>query len=373
MITINTNTTALVAQNNLNRTQGNMTNNMLQLSTGLRINSAADDAAGLQISNRMENQITGMDTAMRNANDAISLAQTAEGAMVETTNMLNRMRDLSLQAANDTNTADDRASLQMEVDALVSQIDDIGNQTNFAGQELLTGKSFSFQVGANANETIELEIADVRAGALSEDIATATLSSLTFDPDTGLDADTEISFGSLDEDGNHVGESTVVLQQGSTMEEAVEAFSQISGINANIVGEEGSESIQLSGSGMSNYTSIEAGAGNTVEIDSQKLDITDIDLSTQEGAQAAIQILDSALELVDSERANLGATQNRLDYTIANLQNTQENLSTAQSRIKDVDFAKATTELTSNQMMMQAGSTILAQAKGMPQYATMLL
>ena len=174
MITINSNTSALTAQNNLFGTQKALQGNMLQLSTGLRINSAADDAAGLQISNRMDTQINGLAVAQRNANDAISMAQTAEGAMQETSNILNRMRDLSLQSASDSNTDEDRAAMQEEVNELIAEIDRIADTTNFAGISLFEGdgeggkKDFTFQVGSNAGETIGFSISDLSASALGK-------------------------------------------------------------------------------------------------------------------------------------------------------------------------------------------------------------
>ena len=162
MITINSNNTALMAQNNLFDSQNALQGNMLQLSTGLRINSASDDAAGLQISNRMETQMNGLSVAQRNANDAISMAQTAEGAMTENTSILNRMRDLSLQSANDTNTPEDRQAMQKEVDSLIEEVDRISETTNFAGIKLLDGSAsdMRFQIGSNANEVIRFGIGE---------------------------------------------------------------------------------------------------------------------------------------------------------------------------------------------------------------------
>ncbi len=378
MLSINTNTSALMAQNNVSQTQNNMTTSMERLSTGLRINSASDDAAGMQIANRMETQINGMDVAMRNANDAISMAQTAEGAMVETTNMMNRMRDLSLQSANATNTEADRKAMQAEVDQLNDQIDDIATQTNFAGISLLNGEqTFSFQVGANANETIEFSLSDMKSGALGGEVATAditTLMDFSGDNDTLKDP-VSITFQTDGPDADNDGtpdsyndEITVELTAGMTREEVVEEFDQVSGVSAGI-GE--LDEIILTGSGLGDYDQINGDTG--VDITKANKYLDEIDLTTQAGAQEAIVILDNALAQVDEERAELGAVQNRLDYTIANLQNTQENLTTSQSRIQDVDFAKETTELTKSQMMMQAGTTVLAQTKQMPQYAVQLL
>ena len=181
MITINASSTALIAQNDLNASQDALSDNMLQLSTGSRINSAADDAAGLQITNRMETQISGLDQAQRNANDAISMAQTAEGAMQETTDILNRTRDLALQSANGSNTADDRTAIQAEVEQLEAEINDIAENTNFAGIDLLDGSAseakggMTFQVGAESDETINFSIEDMSASALGGTSSTVDL------------------------------------------------------------------------------------------------------------------------------------------------------------------------------------------------------
>ncbi|MGL4613906.1 MAG: flagellin, partial [Shewanella sp.] len=161
-ITVNTNVTSMGAQKNLNKANSALQTSMERLSSGLRINSAKDDAAGLQISNRMTSQVNGLDVAMRNANDGISMAQTAEGAMQESTNILQRMRDLSLQSANDSNSAEDRAAMQKELSALQDELTRIADTTSFGGTKLLNGSfgTKNFQIGANANETISLTMRD---------------------------------------------------------------------------------------------------------------------------------------------------------------------------------------------------------------------
>ncbi|WP_461536171.1 flagellin N-terminal helical domain-containing protein [Spongorhabdus nitratireducens] len=380
MLSINTNTSALMAQNNLNQTQNNLTASMERLSTGLRINSASDDAAGLQISNRMNTEIKGMDVAMRNANDAISMAQTAEGAMVETTNMLNRMRDLSLQAANGSNTAEDRQAMQDEVNQLVSQINDTASQTNFAGINLLDGSasSLSFQVGSNAGETISFGIGNMSASALKGTVKESNLGASLQANNNEKVTVTVVNASGDDlvvdvEDADGAGAGTTSDQD---IVDAINADSEMkkNGVSAYL---NDSNEIVLAGPNLDNYSkaTVKSGGGTAADknITDQDKYVGDIDLSTQAGAQQAAQILDGALAQVDKERANLGAVQNRLDYTVANLQNTQENLNTSMSRIKDVDFAKETTNMTKNQMMMQAGNTVLAQTKQMPQYAIQLL
>ena len=377
MITINSNPSAMMAQNNLYTSQSNLQGNMLQLSTGLRINSASDDAAGLQISNRMQTQMNGLDVAQRNANDAISMAQTAEGAMTENTTMLNRMRDLSLQSANDTNTAEDRASMQQEVDSLVSEVDRIATTTNFAGINLLDGsaENMTFQIGAGAAETISFGIGDVSASALKGEVSTSAdfHSELTWGdglvdgtgPEDELDVDQVLTIG-----GTDVDDITVNLTAGMKLADVADAVNtQVNNVGAVISEDDsGDATIQLTGSGLSGFETV-----GTAGITTTDKSVSAIDLTSALGAQEAAQILDGALAQVDNERANLGAVQNRLESTISNLSNIEENLGVAQSRVLDADFAKQTVEMTSNQMLMQAGTSVLAQAKTMPQYATMLL
>ena len=374
MITINSNSSALMAQNNLYTNQANLQGNMQQLSTGLRINSASDDAAGMQIANRMEAQMNGLGVAQRNANDAISLAQTAEGAMSENNTILNRMRDLSLQSANDTNTDDDRAAMQKEVDALIEEVDRIADTTNFAGIKLLDGsaENMSFQIGSNAEETIEFGIGDMSASALNGTVYNVDTSSLMdFDDspegDGTLTAGVSLTF-SDSENGN--ADVKVELTEDMSRSDVVDAFNQIDGVNAVL---DESNKVVLTGSGLSRYDDLAAEGGLNVDISGNEESVKDIDITTAVGAQNAIEVLDGALKQVDEERADLGAVQNRLDSTISNLSNIEENLGVAQSGIQDADFAKQTVEMTSNQMLMQAGTSVLAQAKTMPQYATMLL
>ncbi|MGY0216846.1 flagellin [Endozoicomonadaceae bacterium StTr2] len=370
MLSVNTNTSALMAQNNLSQTQNSLTSSMERLSTGLRINSASDDAAGLQISNRMNTQIKGMDVAMRNANDAISMTQTAEGAMVETTNMLNRMRDLSLQAANGSNTAEDRTAMQAEITQLIGQIDDTASQTNFAGIKLLDGSAsdLSFQIGSNAGETISFGIKSAFAKDLGSTIKEADL-------DDGALTNGKSGAITLTKAGG----GTIAIASGTESAKAVEQINKFLGdekLGAKAVVNEAGTNIELVGTAAeitAAAAKVSGGLNGAQRDIGAEGGVKGIDISSAGGAQKAAVVLDAALAQVDKERAGLGAVQNRLDYTVANLQNTQENLNTSQSRIKDVDFAKETTNMTKSQMMMQAGRTVLAQTKQMPQYAIQLL
>lgn len=270
---VNTNVSSLNAQRQLINSGKTLDTSFQRLSSGFRINSAADDAAGLQISNRLTSQIQGLDQAIRNANDGISLAQVAEGAMDEITGALQRIRVLSVQSQNGINSSSDRLALQKEVSALKAEISRIASTTQFGGVKLLDGKySSTFLVGANAGQTISVNISRTGGG-----------------------------FGT-------------------------------------------------SGLGLANLS-----------------------VSSLAGASRALASIDSAIGIIDSKRADLGAIQNRFQSTIRNLSNIVENVSAARSRIKDTDFAKETAELTRSQILQQASTTILAQSNQRPQSALSLL
>jgi len=277
-ITINTNTSSLNAQRNLNGTQNRLQGNLGRLSTGLRINTAADDAAGLAISEKLKSQVRSLGQAERNANDGVSLLQTAEGAMNEVSGIMTRMRELAVQSANGTLGGTERGYLNDEFTALSSEIDRIADVTEFNGQKLLDGSStgLSMQVGINATTSDRLSVS-------------------------------------------------------------------ISDMHANQLG-------TVSGSMVS-----------------------DIDISSVTGAQNALGIIDGAISDISAARAGLGAVQNRLNVTISNLGSARENLSAANSRIRDVDVASETADMTRNNILMQAGVSVLAQANQMPSVALSLL
>ena len=270
---VNTNVSSLNAQRQLFNTSDSLNTAFERLSSGFRINSAADDAAGLQISDRMTSQVMGLNQAVRNANDGISLAQTAEGALQEVTTSLQRIRQLAIQSQNGINSSSDRLALQKEVSALKTEISRIATTTQFGGVNILSGGySAQFLVGANAGQTISVNIS--RSG----------------------------------------------------------------------------------GYGFSGLT----GSSN-------------LDVLTEGTASAALTSIDSALSAVNAKRADLGAIQNRFQSTIRNLSNIAENVSAARSRIRDTDFATETAELTRNQILQQASTTVLSQANQRPQAALSLL
>ncbi|MGG7094135.1 flagellin [Shewanella indica] len=395
-ITVNTNVTSLKAQKNLNGANNHLQTSMERLSSGLRINSAKDDAAGLQISNRLTSQINGLDVAQRNANDGISIAQTAEGAMQESTNILQRMRDLSLQSANGSNSAEDRTAMQKELSALQLELTRISETTSFGNQKLLDGSygTQAFQVGANANETISVTLGDVGADAIGKSGGKEVTGTFAAANVTGLIAGTgkeALEFGYTDADGN-TKTLTVDLTNASDIDGLASAINTAladtgvsvvkdtagTGLTYSGVMENGSTALTVSkatiddGSGGS--SDIAAAVAVTVGVDDSGFSaIGDVDISTADGAQSAVSVIDAAIAGIDSQRADLGAVQNRLSFTINNLNNISTNVSDARSRIQDVDFAKETATMTKQQILSQTSSAMLAQANQLPQVALSLL
>lgn len=557
---INTNVQSINAQRNLNKSQSALGTSLQRLSSGLRINSAKDDAAGLAISNRFSTQVRGLNVAVRNANDGISFAQTTEGALSEVTTALQRIRDLAVQSANDTNSASDRQSLQAEVDQLVSEIDRIAGTTNFNGTNVLDGSkdSLSFQIGANANQTVSVKGVDAKASSLGsqpgvvqsrsdrvelgnasvgtqgiqEDAqvneAAAVVSNFTIRTDSvdsndsvniaatryggnittvdtadlkdrtaddygsglaksiadrintvrvsgeeslqGVYATAETSFkgsdlaaadytgtvntsvtisGSSIETTTNVGDGSIdtgdlvingVDIQATTFQEndadgslanAINAKSDVTGVTASVnkngelelKAEDGRDIVITTtnaetsneifgggdrlGNGDSTQDRFNAGftdlriSGQVTVTGTDTLNfsgstnavagfddlsvsgaqenvqatgtIANADITTVEASNLTIESVDSALAQVDAFRADLGAVQNRFESTIRNLSSVSESLSAANSRILDADFASETATLAKNQVLQQAGISILAQANALPQQALSLL
>jgi len=528
--TINTNVASLNAQRNLNSSQSDANTALQRLSSGLRINSAKDDAAGLSISNRLTAQINGINQAIRNAGDGISVGQVAEGALSETGNILQRMRELAVQSANASNSGNDRAALQSEVAQLSAEIDRIANNTAFGDQKLLNGNfaNQQFQVGANVGETISVSIASAQAADLGQlnslaftsavfetgavsSVATSAnnesfieeqtitfqtgpandLTSYTVNVADNASAATIASgitanvanvsataqtvvritddssvfdaTGTVDIDVNGVTLSGLAFDDidgfASSLETAIEANSALSGLSVTtdtgyieIVDASGNDiEIGLSGydaasfSGLNitaislsvdAYTDTAANSGSVITstsdgtlsetasatgqtaaddfvtvsgsvslnaqddtlqytvatnilfaaggvsasasaqagtVTSLNLAVDDVDIGTVAGANQALQIIDAALAEVNSQRADLGAIQNRFESVISNLSNVSENSSAARSRIQDADFAQETANLARAQILQQAGISVLAQANAQPQNVLALL
>jgi len=379
---INSNVLSLNAQRNLSSSQSLLATSLQRLSSGLRINSAKDDAAGLAISNRFTAQIRGLNQAVRNANDGISLAQTAEGALVEVGNNLQRIRELAVQSANATNSATDRASLQAEVDQLLSEIDRVANQTAFNGVQVIDG-SFSsavFQVGANANETITVAVSiDANVAALGGTVTTSTgASGAVTSTITNL---TAVAAGSLTVNGTDIGALTAVGTINQRVSQVVNAINDVSvttGVNASFNTATGqielvsAAAFTLAGTDNGTQTGFN-GAGGVTSTNSTVTGLTTLSVNSFAGATLAIQQIDAALSDVSSARGTFGAVQNRFESVIASLSTTAENLTASRSRIRDADFAQETAELTRAQILQQAGIAMLAQANAAPQSVLGLL
>ncbi len=480
---INSNIMSLNAQRNLGKSSSSLATSMQRLSSGLRINSAKDDAAGLAISNRMTTQVRGLTQAIRNANDGVSIAQTAEGAMQEITNNLQRMRELSVQAANGSNSASDRAALNNEVTQLVAEVQRTATTTTFNGVNVLNGtfSGQSLQVGSQSGETISFSIANMQSNALgvgsSSSYSTSVagggavtttafvagslnlngfevgasvsdgVSSVNADAsgiakmnainaitgDTGVTASVStttvsgavttafiaIAGDATDNvkiNGVNIGAiaaSTNAVDRGADMVSIINAVSDQTGVTAaladpttgtytltatdgrNIQVEQNgtavtantglttavtTSTLTLSSTGSAGITiggSAEADAnftaGHTAATATAGAGVSSIDISTAAGASSALSIIDAALARVDSERASLGAIQNRLESTMSNLSSITENVSAARSRVVDADFAAETAAMTRAQILQQAGLSMLAQANAAPQNVLSLL
>ena len=413
---INHNMNALNAHRNMATNTSAAGKSMEKLSSGLRINRAGDDAAGLAISEKMRGQISGLEQASRNASDGISLIQTAEGALNETHNILQRMRELAVQGANDTNTSDDRVAIEEEMSQLTEEISRISETTEFNGQNLLKGTfSGSFQIGANSNQTIGLQIGGTsandlgltggvklnhkthaNASKLSEGNYTVKNSTLLdsngkivgkiegTNDDTKIvlaDKTTEIVIGHSVTDGALIkvdGKGTqITLAKGANNSDKLAAGNyKVSGTNLlngdKLVGEiENNTHIKLT-----DGTKIALGDLNLIANDvktGSTFTITGVDISTSDNASGAITTIDNAINSISKTRSQLGAVQNRLEHTTANLDNTAENLTSAESRVRDVDMAKEMMTFSSKNILQQAAQSMIAQANQQPQNVLSLL
>ena len=435
--TINTNIASINAQRNLALSGQSLNTTMQRLSSGLRVNSAKDDAAGLAIAERMNTQVTGLTVAARNANDGISLAQTAEGALGKVGDMLQRMRELAVQASNATNSDSDRVALQAEVKQLAAEIDRVAKQTNFNGQKILDG-SFAgavFQVGANSGDNVTLgTLTDTRTdklsfisfsqtgaiavdasdtnisefnksipdAALQQNIKDAITASTETDPETDPDviaarealanampsitigtapnAQT-VSLGTIDPTTSGIARLGQVIT-------AINDKSADTGVTAFLTKENnGSYTIKMMSSKLDdagvpqavNITGLTvANAGfDTPTFTAAGLDeqqgITNIDVTTQSSAWVALKKIDSAIDQINGARATLGAMQTRFENAVNNIDIQVENLSAARGRIVDADFAVETANLSRTQILQQAGTAMVAQANQIPQNVLQLL
>ncbi len=383
--TINTNVASLNAQRNLNSSQGSLATSLQRLSSGLRINSAKDDAAGLAISERFSTQIRGLNQAVRNANDGISLTQTAEGALNEIGNNLQRIRELAVQSRNATNSTEDRQALQKEVAQLKSEIDRVADTTAFNSTKLLDGsfQNQDFQVGANKGETISItNIADANIAALGSWTGTETTYTQTTAAATATAFATGISMDingvtiSTADGAADAAAATAAIKSAFDTAKANPANTALANVTMDAAGAITSTDSTLEIANLTNVSGVNAGTTNGTETVTTGVAMTgfaDLDISTTTGADNAILAMDAAIKAINDSRADLGAIQNRFSSTIANLQTTSENLSASRGRIVDADFATETANLTRSQILQQAGTAMLAQANGLPQNVLSLL
>ncbi|WP_372377197.1 flagellin [Vibrio natriegens] len=374
-ITVNTNISALVAQRHLTNATDMLNQSMERLSSGKRINSAKDDAAGLQISNRLQAQMRGLDVAVRNANDGISIMQTAEGAMNEVTNIMQRMRDLSLQSANGSNSNAERIALQEEVSALNDELNRIAETTSFGGRKLLNGSfgKSAFQIGAASGEAVQVELKSMRTDGLDMG-GFSYISRGRAGSDWKVKSDSnELTMSFV----NRLGETEQVhigAQAGDDIETlATYINGQTDKVSAS-VNEDGQLQIFMAGKETSGTISFSGDLANELGLELKGYQAVDsIDVTSVGGAQQAVAVLDTAMKYVDSHRAELGAYQNRFNHAINNLDNIHENVAASNSRILDTDYAKETTQMVKQQILQQVSTSILAQAKQAPNLVLSLL
>ncbi len=467
---INTNVASLNAQRNLNASQSALATSLQRLSSGLRINSAKDDAAGLAISERMTSQITGLNQAARNANDGVSLAQTAEADLGQITTNLQRVRELSVQSANATNSASDREALQKEVTQLISEIDRVASQSSFNGVKLLDGSfsSQTFQVGANAGQTIVVgSISSARtasiggyqsvgssavngtaftAGSITLAIGTGAAVSVGASVQGGAAGQTDSSAyakaaainaagagvtatattnvagsavtadgsgtagtGTITINGINTASITATTATTSNVATAIAEINKISSTTGVVASADATNGVKLTAAdgrdiqvatvgltvgdfglasattkGTLTLTSASSsvtlggtaalvGFASTGVLASSLQKVSAIDITTSTGATNALSALDGALQQINSNRADLGALQNRFSSVVTSLQTSAENLSASRSRILDTDFAAETASLTKSQILQQAGTAMLSQANSLPQNVLSLL
>ncbi|EGQ9314198.1 flagellin [Vibrio parahaemolyticus] len=374
-ITVNTNVAALVAQRHLTRATDMLNQSMERLSSGKRINSAKDDAAGLQISNRLQSQMRGLDVAVRNANDGISIMQTAEGAMNEVTNIMQRMRDLSLQSANGSNSQAERTALQEEVTALNDELNRIAETTSFGGRKLLNGTfgKSSFQIGAASGEAVQIELKSMRTDGLD-------MGGFSYVAQGRADSDWQVKENANDltmSFTNRSGETEKIQINAKAGDDIEELATYINGQTDKVtasVNEKGQLQIFMAGEETAGTISFSGDLASELGMSLKGYDaVNNLNITTVGGAQQAVAVLDTAMKFVDSQRAELGAYQNRFNHAINNLDNIHENLAASNSRIQDTDYAKETTQMVKQQILQQVSTTILAQAKQAPNLALTLL
>lgn len=374
-ITVNTNVSALIAQRHLGSASEMLNQSLERLASGKRINSAKDDAAGLQISNRLESQMRGLDVAVRNANDGISIMQTAEGAMQETTSLLQRMRDLSLQSANGANSKADRQALQEEMSALNDELNRIAETTSFGGRKLLNGSfgQSSFQIGASSGEAVQVSLKNMRSDSLDMGGFSYVAAGMADSQWRVTQDNRQLTMSYTDAKGK---QHNIQIQAkvGDDIEElATYINGQTDKVSAS-VNDKGQLQLFMAGKETSGTIDFKGSLANQLQMNVTGYEAVDtLDITEVGGAQRAVAVIDTAMQYVDSHRSELGALQNRFNHAINNLDNVHENLASSNSRIKDTDYVKETTQMVKQQILQQVSTSILAQAKKQPNLALALL
>jgi flagellin len=389
MTVINTNVSSILAQNALSQNSRSMGKAMEQLSTGKRINTAADDAAGLAVAEKMTSQLRGLNQAVRNSHDAISLLQTAEGALVEVTSMMQRMRELAVQSSSDSNTAADRTALNTEFTALRSEINRVAQSTQWNGMNILDKSAasgsgvFKFQVGANGLQTVDVTIGNYATTSSSQGTTAAVATTTSATGPSHATPAAQVS--TLTIAGTPAIGDVVAVTVGDksfvhTVTSGAGAIQTVTEIAAAITSGLGtiSGASASAAAGVITFTASSTAYGsNAFEISASQSGllggINGSSITSQSNAASAISALDTAIATVNSGRSTMGAAINRLEFAGANLENVASNTAASRSRILDTDYAKTTTELARAQIIQQAATAMLAQANQQPASVLTLL
>jgi len=389
MLGINSNINSLVAQQNLNGSQSALSQAITRLSSGKRINSAADDAAGLAISTRMQTQINGLGQGVSNANDGVSLIQTASSALSSLTSSLQRIRTLAVQASTGTMSSSDQAALQKEVAQQIQEVNRIASQTTYNGTNILDGSAgiVGFQVGANVGQTINLDLsksmsaASLGSGSLATGQLAGTISGLDINASTGAAATagyTGSAITSINVLSDGHGGFTFTDQNGGSIGATVAQSIFSSGTSTSATTTSPITSLTMSTAA---YDTTNAALGTSITnataqinaVNASNTTVSSLDISTVKGANVAMVAIDNALTSVSNLQASLGAAQNRFSAIATSQQAEATDLSSAQSQITDANFAQETANLSKAQVLQQAGISVLAQANSQPQQVLKLL
>jgi len=383
-LSINQNIAAVNSYRNLSNTQNDLSKSLEKLSSGFRINRAADDAAGLAISEGLRSQVGGLKVAARNAQDGISVVQTAEGALTEVHSILQRVRDLAVQAGNDSNNDEARANIKTESDSLVSELGRIAQSTNFNGTKLLDGSAgtLKFQVGAdgNADSQISVDLSGANVKAIADSLGAAASGS-TFDVLTPTDVAGAQTFTITTPGATKTVTTASVGTAGDikTVQELADKLNSDSAFNADLtasVDKDNKLVVQAKNGGAvvgGNTSGTDASSGTGVGTSAAVTGTTGLDFSSAANAQNSISRIDAQIKSVSTARASLGAYQNRFEHTIKNVNVAIENLSASESRIRDTDMASEMVSFTRAQILSQAGTAMLSQANQIPQGVLSLL